>query len=100
MLVNPWTPEPGTNQLISTTGTTQPLVLSTKSKCVRIVNYGATNAAYVRVGVGVQTCTAADQVVRANSELIIYKGEGANGIGVLQLTGATTLAISTGDGGT
>jgi|SRR6185295_9794324 len=97
MLVNPFNASIGTTQLISTSGTTQPLVVSAGDKCVRVVNYGATNPAYVRIGTG--SCTAADILVRANSEIILYKGDGITAVSVLQNTGATTLAISTGNDG-
>lgn len=97
MYVNPFNPRLGSNQLISTTGTSQALTVNATDKSVRVVNYGATNAAYVHIGTG--ACTTADQVVRANSEIIFLKGDGVTNVAVLQLTGATTLAISTGNEG-
>jgi len=100
MKVFPFNPHNGTTQLITTGGASAPIVLDANDKCVRVVNYGATNAAYVKIGIGVPVATSADLVVRANSEIILYKGEGVNGLAALQLTGATTLAVSTGTDGT
>ncbi len=100
MLVFPFNPHDATTQLISTTGASQALVLNAQDKCVRVVNYGATNPAYVKLGKWTPVATAADILVRANSEIILFKGDGIDGIAVLQDTGATTLAISTGTDGT
>jgi|ERR1041385_1760724 hypothetical protein len=97
MLVNPFAASPGSGQSISTTGSSQAIAVSAVDPTVCVSNYGATNAAYVRIGTG--ACTAADQVVRANSERFFLKGDGITAISVLQLTGATTLHISTGNGG-
>ena len=100
MLVFPFNPHEGTTQLVTTGAASAPLVLNAQDKCVRVVNYGATNAAPVRLGIGVPVATAADTVVAPLSTEIFYKGEGVNGIAVIQNTGATTLAISTGTDGT
>jgi len=99
MFVFSFNPHQGTTQLITTGAASVPIVLDGRDKCIRVVNYGATNAAYVRFGVGVPVATAADLVVRANSEIILYCGEGTTGFAALQLTGATTLAVSTGTDG-
>lgn len=100
MLVFPFNPHDSTTQLITTGAASVPIVLNASDKCVRIVNYGATNAAYVKIGLGVPVATSADMVIRANSEIILFKGDGINGLAALQLTGATTLAVSTGTDGT
>jgi len=98
MIVNPFTPDIGAGQSVSTGAGSASISLNANSKCVRVVNYGATNGAYVRVGKGAQTATAGDTFIRANSELVIYKND-QDTLAYIQLTGATTLHVQTGDGG-
>jgi hypothetical protein len=98
MQVNPFAPDNGANQAVTTGAASASITLKADSKCVRIVNTGATNPAHVRVGIGAQTATAADLIIRPNSEIILYKGDQANTLAHIQNTGATTLFIQTGDG--
>ncbi|MNY44884.1 hypothetical protein D3C86_1799490 [compost metagenome] len=66
---------------------------------MRIVNFDATNAAYVRIGQGAQAATAADMPIRANSEIIVQKGEGEDTLAYLAAAGTPVLHVQTGEGG-
>ena len=101
-IINPFAPSAGTGQLITTSGSSQVVTLAQNDSVVRVTNYGATNPAYIRVGMapatGSLTATTADMVIFPNSYVNIWKGE-MNALAALQLTGATTLQIMTGTGG-
>lgn len=98
-IVNPFQPAVGSGQNVTTGGASASVTLG-KEPCVRVVNYGATNPARIRFGKGTQTAVATDTVIRANSEVVFYKGEEADTLAYIQDTGATTLQIQTGTGGT
>lgn len=98
-IVNPFAPAVGTGQNV-TTGAASASVTLGKDLCVRVVNYGATNPARIRIGKGAQTAVATDTIIRANSEVIFYKGEEADTLAYIQDAAATTLHIQTGIGGT
>lgn len=103
MIVNPFSASPGTTQLTTSGAASASITFSTGSirdPSVRIVNYGATNPVYIRLGTGAQTATTADLLVRANSEIILLKGDGVDTLAYIQSGGATTIAVSTGNGGT
>jgi len=99
MTSNPFQADPGSNQIATTAGTSASISLNPIAKCVRIVNFGPTNVAHVRVGIGAQTATTADLAILPASSIILYKGDGANTLAHIQNTGAVTLHICTGDGG-
>lgn len=98
----PFSPSAGTSQLITTSGASQVITLPVSDYVVRVTNYGATNPAYIRVGqapaTGSLTATANDMVILPNQSVNIYKND-MNALAALQLTGATTLQITTGNGG-
>lgn len=98
-MIRPFCPDPGTSQNVTTGAASATISLRPTSKCVRIVNYGATNPAFVRIGTDVTAATSADILVRPNSEIILYKGDGLDTLTYIQSTGATTLSIMTGEGG-
>lgn len=89
----------GANQNVTTGAASASVSIDPKAKSVRLVNTGATNPCHVRIGSGAQTATAADLIVRANSEIVVSKGEGEDTLAYIQSTGATTLSVQTGEGG-
>lgn len=95
----PFEPRRGQNQNVTTGAASASISIDPKAKSVRLVNTGATNPCHVRIGTGAQTATAADLILRANSELIVSKGEGEDTLAYIQSTGATTLSVQTGEGG-
>jgi hypothetical protein len=98
-MTRPFSADYGLNQNVTTGGVSASISLRSDSKSVRIANTGATNPAYVKIGIGAQTATSADLVIRPASEIIIHKGDGPDTLAYLQHTGATTLSIITGEGG-
>lgn len=96
---HPFAPHQGTNQNVTTGAASASISLDKQDKCVRIVNTGATNPAYIRFGVGAQTATSADFVVLPGTAEILYKGDGIDTLAYLQHTGTTALSICTGNGG-
>lgn len=98
-LMAPFEPRRGQNQNVTTGAASASISIDPKAKSVRLVNTGATNPCHVRIGAGAQTATTADLILRANSELIVSKGEGEDTLAYLQVTGATTLSVQTGEGG-
>lgn len=95
----PFEPRRGQNQNVTTGAASASISLDPKAKSVRLVNTGATNPCHVRIGSGAQTATAADLIIRANSEIIVSKGESDDTLAYIQSTGATTLSVQTGEGG-
>jgi len=95
----PFQPRRGTNQIVTTGGTSASVTIDATAKSVRFVNSGATNLCYVRVGKGAQTATNADTPVLPGQALILQKGDGDDTVAYLQETGSTTLHIQTGEGG-
>lgn len=95
----PFEPRKGANQNVSTGAASASVSIDPKAKSVRLVNTGTTNPCYVRIGTGAQTATAADLIIRANSEIVVSKGEGEDTLAYLQVTGTTTLSVQTGEGG-
>lgn len=98
-IFTPFCPGKGAAQNLTTSGSSQSVTIDAVAKSVRVVNTGATNGFYVRIGKGSQTCTSADTFVRANSEIILAKGDGEDTLAYLQNTGATTVQVQTGEGG-
>lgn len=95
----PFEPRRGQNQNVTTGAVSASISIDPKAKSVRLVNTGATNPCHVRIGAGAQTATSADLIIRANSEIIVSKGEGEDTLAYIQSTGATTLSVQTGEGG-
>ncbi len=95
----PFQPRRGTNQILTTSASSQSVTIDPVAKSVRLVNVGATNPCHVRIGAGAQTVTSADLPIRANSEIIVQKGEGEDTLAYIQSGGATTLHVQTGEGG-
>lgn len=95
----PFEPRRGQNQTVTTGAASASISIDPKAKSVRLVNAGATNPCHVRIGSGAQTASAADLILRPNSELIVSKQEGDDTLAYIQSTGATTLCVQTGEGG-
>ena len=95
----PFQPRRGTNQILTTADTSASVPIDPLAKSVRLVNISATNPCHVRIGVGAQTATTADLPVRANSEIVVQKGDGEDTLAYIQSGGATTLHVQTGEGG-
>lgn len=97
----PFEPIRGANQIVTTGAASASVTINPTAKSVRLVNVGATNPCHVRVGTAVSgtPATTADLVLRANSEIIVQKGDGENTVSYIQSGGATTLHIQPGEGG-
>ena len=95
----PFQPRRGANQAVTTGAVSASVSLDPVAKSVRIVNIDATNVAFVRIGAGAQTATAADMPVRPNSEIIVQKGDGEDTLAYLAAAGTPILHIQTGEGG-
>lgn len=94
----PFNPRKGGNQSVTAAAASASVTVDAQAKSVRVVNTGATNIAYVRIGTGAQTASATDTPIRANSEIILSKGDGENTVAYISAAG-TTLEIQTGEGG-
>lgn len=95
----PFAPHQGANQNVTTGAASASITLDKQDKCVRVANTGGINHAHVRFGIGTQTATGSDFLVRAGSEVVLYKGEGIDTLAYIQDTAPTTLSICTGNGG-
>lgn len=95
----PFEPRRGQNQNVTTGAASAEITIDPAAKSVRLVNTGATNPCHVRIGKGAQTATTADLILRANSELIVSKGEGEDTLAYIQSGAGTTLSVQTGEGG-
>lgn len=93
----PFNPVLGANQVTTPGAASASVAINPISKSVRLVNSGA-NICHVRIGAGAQTATTADLAVRANSEVIVSKGEGEDTLAHISAAG-TTLHIQPGEGG-
>lgn len=98
-IMAPFEGRKGANQNVTTGAASASISIDPKAKSVRLVNTGATNPCHVRIGIGAQTATTADLVVRANSEIVVSKGEGEDTLAYIQSGAATTLSVQTGEGG-
>ncbi len=87
----------GSNQVVTPAVASASVNVNPQDKAVRLVNTGL-NVCYVRIGTGAQTATTADIPVRAASEVIIRKLDGADTVAYISAAG-TTLNIATGEGG-
>lgn len=109
MLFGAFNPQRGATKSVTTTGSSQNVLLGTTgipgagTESVRITNAGATNSAFFRVFDSVNepgtVCTSADTIVLPNSSIVVLKEKAWDTVAVLQLTGATTLWIQPGAGG-
>jgi hypothetical protein len=95
----PFEPRRGASQSVTTGAASASVAIDPVAKSVRLVNVGATNPCHVRIGKGAQTATIADLIIRANSEIIVQKGDGEDTLAYIQSGGATTLVVQTGEGG-
>jgi hypothetical protein len=93
----PFTPQRGTNQVVSPAAASASVTIDARAKSVRLVNSGA-NICYVRIGTDTQTATTADLPVRTAESIVVSKGDGENTIAYISAAG-TTLNIQTGEGG-
>lgn len=102
MLVNPFNPHFGTNQNISPAAGAASITIDAKDQCVRLVNTGPTNPCHVKIGTSAQisasAATTSDLIIRPNSEIIVYKGDGQDTLSHISAAG-TTLSVMTGNGG-
>lgn len=92
-------PKRGANQTVTTGVASASVSIDPVAKSVRIVNADATNIAFIRIGAGAQTASAADLPIRANSEIIVTKGDGEDIIAYIAAAGTPVLYIQTGEGG-
>ena len=90
-------PRNGVNLTATSAASSASVSLDAQAKSVRLVNSGS-NICFVRIGIGAQTATTADMPVRANSEIVVSKGDGEDTLAHISATG-TTLYIQTGEGG-
>lgn len=88
----------GANQNVSPGAASASISIDPAAKSVRLVNTGTTNVCHVRIGKGAQTATTADLILRANSDLVVSKGEGEDTLAYISAAG-TTLSVQTGEGG-
>ncbi len=95
----PFQPRRGTNQILTTSGSSQSVNIDPAAKSVRLVNAGATNPCHVRIGAGAQTVTTADLPLLAGDSIVVQKAEGEDTLAYIQSGGATTLHAQTGEGG-
>ena len=93
----PFNPVRGANQVATPGAASASVSINPVSKSVRLVNSGA-NICHVRIGTGAQTATTADLAIRANSEVIVSKGDGEDTLAHISAAG-TTLHIQPGEGG-
>jgi len=93
----PFSPQAGSNQVLTAGAVALFTTLHPVAKSVRVVNSGA-NIGYVRIGENVTSATTADVPVRALSEVILNKGDGENSLAYISALG-TTLQVQTGEGG-
>lgn len=94
----PFEPRRGQNQTVTAGAVAASITIDPVAKSVRIVNIDVANIAHVRIGAGAQTATTADMPIRANSEIIVQKGDGENTLSYISAAGAV-LHIQTGEGG-
>lgn len=95
----PFQPKRGANQAVTTGAVSASVAIDPVAKSVRIVNFDATNAVFIRIGEGPQAASAADLPVRANSEIIVQKGDGEGTIAYISAAGTPVIHIQTGEGG-
>jgi hypothetical protein len=104
MFVNPFNPRPASGQTASSGAASATLTFTggaVDDLCFRVVNKDATNGVYVRICSGTAVAaTAADTFVRPNSEIVLYKGQGADLLTYIQSVGAVSFFVQTGNGGT
>lgn len=93
----PFQPRRGVNAVVTPAAASASASLDPQAKSVRLVNVGL-NICHVRIGSGAQTATTADMPVRANSEIVVQKGDGDDTVAYISALG-TTLHIQTGEGG-
>tara|TARA_R110002126_G_scaffold37750_5_gene113488 strand:- start:461 stop:766 length:306 start_codon:yes stop_codon:yes gene_type:complete len=89
----------GTNQAITSSGTSQSVTLPLGSESVRVVNTGATNFCYVAIGTGTVTATSGDSPVLPGESIVFHKGSYDDTVSVIQNTGAELILIQPGSGG-
>ena len=97
MTIRPFNPHRGANAVATPAAASASISIDPVAKSVRLTNSGA-NICHVRIGTGAQTATVADLPVRANSEIIVSKGDGEDALAHISAAG-TTLHIQTGEGG-
>jgi len=95
----PFAPSYGSGQPLSVTNTSQSLTLPSGTKSVRVVNFGATNELYFRIGSGSQTATVADCAVLPNSELIVSKDEAIQTFAYITASSTTSGQVMVGEHG-
>lgn len=91
-------PHKKANQTITAITTSTSVSIDPTPMSVRVVNDGV-EMVFVCVGFDSITATPTDCPVRADSEIIIHKGVGANAVAVICPSGTSTVYIQTGEGG-
>lgn len=93
----PFNPAYGSTQNVTAAAASASISLTRSTKQVRIENTGATNPAYIRIGQGTQTATAADLVVSPGKAVVVTKMTDDNVLAHISAAG-TTLSIMEGEG--
>lgn len=94
----PFNPSYGSGATRTATTTSAQYAIRSGTRSVCVTNTGATNAAYVRVGQGTVTATAADYIIMPGSQVSLGKFEDDNVIAVLSSASTTTVHIISGAG--
>jgi hypothetical protein len=97
-----FTPAIGQTQQISATVASASITLSAlgrRQPQIRVNNQGTTTA-YIRVGLGSQTATAADNPLRGGDAMVIdVGGDGADTVAAIMSSGTATIDVTPGYGG-
>lgn len=98
----PFKPHYGTGQNITPAAGALSISLNAVDKSVRIVNLGATNVMYFRIGtaaqIALQAATTADTALLQGDSIIVEKADGADTLSYISAVG-TTAHVQTGEGG-
>ena len=80
-----------------TAGASQQVTVDTNATALCITNIGATNTAYVRIGSGTFTATAADYPILPNTQKVITKANGQDKVAIYAAAG-TSIHVIDGEG--
>jgi hypothetical protein len=99
MIIQPFSPQYGSNQVVTAGASSAAKSINKDSKQVRVVNTGA-NKGYFRIydsSNGAQAATIADCPVVAGTAVTVTKGGNQDTIAYISASG-TTLEVMTGEG--
>lgn len=105
MIVKPFNPKWGSNQVVSATSPAALITIDGSNESVRVYNSGATNKGYVRIyraadyaGISAPVASAADYPIGPNMASVITKAVGDDTLSYFSAAG-TTLEVMTGSEG-